>query len=241
MEFTNIKKSLKVIKNFLTISLLIIVFFAVVGNISAMNGKLYDVMHFRNYVVLTGSMEPKILPGDYITVIKINKDRLKSGDVITYDKEGMTVTHEIVEIYEEYIITQGTANNIPDDPIKKEDVIGKYLFKVPSAGYIMNYLSSKSGLILIFGFIGIAIFWEMTDPERAKRKKEISTEQSLLEKQDIIRTIIFDNLSEFGMIKREEEKVINSECNIDILKEWSRKSARVDSIEQFFEIIKEAD
>lgn len=131
-------------------------------------------MHFGNFVVLTGSMEPSISPGDYITVVKTDVNKLEVGDVITYKFNGATVTHKIVEIGNDTVTTQGTANNVADDPIDKSNIVGKYLFKIPKVGYVMSFLSSTAGLILIFGFIGIAIFWEITDPNRGKKENPVS-------------------------------------------------------------------
>lgn len=113
----------------------------------------------------------------------------------------------------------------------------------------MKFMSSLSGLILIFGFIGIAIFWELTDPERAKNKEKVlakenaQLENSIREntkeytKEDALRDIIFDNLKEFGRLSKEDEDVILSEKSIDTLKNWCKVSGTVDSIESFFDKI----
>lgn len=244
-----VKKALKIIKKVIVSILIIIVVYAVIGNLAALNNTLYNVVHFRNYVVLTGSMEPSISPGDYVTILKVNKDKLKEGDVITYTRENAAVTHKIVSIDGDTVITQGTANNIADDPITKEDIIGKCVFKIPKVGYIMKFMSSLSGLILIFGFTGIAIFWELTDPEREKNKEKVlakenaQLENSIREntkeytKEDALRDIIFDNLKEFGRLSKEDEDVILNEKSIDTLKNWCKVSGTVDSIESFFDKI----
>lgn len=230
-------KILKKVKNIIMTIILIIVGYAVLGNISALNSPLYNIVHYRNYVVLTGSMEPDISPGDYITVLKVNLDKLKEGDVVTYSREGTSVTHKIVSIDGDTVITQGTANNIADEPITKSDIIGKYLFKIPSVGYAMQFFSSLSGMILIFGFIGIAIFWEMTDPARKKKavKEEIKKGST---GEEVIREVIFDNLTELGRLSKDDVELIEGEKDIDTLKEWSRESAKVFSVDEFFKNIK---
>lgn len=249
MAKSGVKNVLKIIKNVIGTILIIIVAYAVIGNLASLNNTLYNVVHFRNYVVLTGSMEPSISPGDYVTILKINKNKLKEGDVITYTRENADVTHKIVSIDGDTVITQGTANNIADDPITKDDIIGKCVFKIPKVGYIMKFMSSLSGLILIFGFTGIAIFWELTDPEREKNKEKVlakenaQLENSIREntkeytKEDALRDIIFDNLKEFGRLSKEDEDVILNEKSIDTLKNWCKVSGTVDSIESFFDKI----
>ena len=230
-------KILKKVKNIIMTIILIIVGYAVLGNISALNSPLYNIVHYRNYVVLTGSMEPDISPGDYITVLKVNLDKLKEGDVVTYSREGTSVTHKIVSIDGDTVITQGTANNIADEPITKSDIIGKYMFKIPSVGYAMQFFSSLSGMILIFGFIGIAIFWEMTDPARKKKavKEEIKKGST---GEEVIREVIFDNLTELGRLSKDDVELIEGEKDIDTLKQWSRESAKVFSVDEFFKNIK---
>lgn len=232
MNSRNLKNRIKKLKNIMIIALFIMVSYGIIGNISALSESFYNIIPYRNYVVTTGSMKPKILPGDYITIIKVNKDNLKVGDIITYKKDSMIVTHKIVDIYEEYIIPQGISNSIPDDPIKKEEVIGKYLFKIPSVGYIMAYLSSLSGLILIFGFLGIGVFLEKTNPKRNKEKENYKN------KITVIRNIIFENLKNLREISKKEEKIIKKEKDIETLKKWNKVSARVKSVEEFYLEIK---
>ena len=165
---------MKILKKVIYTILIIVLGYTVIGNISGTNKTIFNFLHFGNFVVLTGSMEPSISPGDYITVVKTDVNKLEVGDVITYKFNGATVTHKIVEIGNDTVTTQGTANNVADDPIDKSNIVGKYLFKIPKVGYIMSFLSSTAGLILIFGFIGIAIFWEITDPNRGKKEKQVT-------------------------------------------------------------------
>ena len=165
---------MKILKKVIYTILIIVLGYTVIGNISGTNKTIFNFLHFGNFVVLTGSMEPSISPGDYITVVKTDVNKLEVGDVITYKFNGATVTHKIVEIGNDTVTTQGTANNVADDPIDKSNIVGKYLFKIPKVGYVMSFLSSTAGLILIFGFIGIAIFWEITDPNRGKKEKQVT-------------------------------------------------------------------
>ena len=76
-------------------------------------------------------MKPAMDPGDVIFIKKINVDNLKAGDIITFQKEKFIATHRIIKFEDKSIITQGDNNNLADDPLTKENVIGKYMFKVP--------------------------------------------------------------------------------------------------------------
>lgn len=259
------KKGLKIIRSIIVSIIVIVISYAILGNLSAQNITLYNIVNYRNYVVLTGSMEPSISPGDYITVRKVNPDKLKEDDVITFMLDGVVVTHKIVKVEGDLITTQGTANNIADEPINKSSVIGKYVFKLAKVGYIMAFFSSKSGLILIFGLIGVMIFWDLTDPERNNKFDETTTskrqrnpskkktqelsevpEDSTLDnesehKLDVIREVILENLNELGKVSKEIKNKINAEQDLEKLKALSKKSARVDSVEEFIEEFIEND
>lgn len=229
------KKVVKIIRNIITFVIGIVIIYAIVGNLSAQNVTLYNIVKFRNYVVLTGSMEPGISPGDYITVRKINPDNVREGDIISYMLNGSVVTHKVVKVEGSLITTQGTANNIADEPINKSSVIGKYMFKLGKVGYIMAFFSSKSGLILVFGLIGIMIFWDLSDPEKNAKTKN-NNDKKEMDKGAALKEIIIESLSEMGVAPKELIDKINSESDEDILKKLSKKSTRVNSIEEFSKV-----
>ena len=93
---------------------------------------------FNYYVfnIITGSMENKLHINDYILVKKTNK--VKVNDIITFEKDGSYITHRIIKIDKNQIITKGDANNTADDPITKDQVIGKYVCKLNILGFIIK-------------------------------------------------------------------------------------------------------
>ncbi|NLK95789.1 MAG: signal peptidase I [Clostridiales bacterium] len=165
------KNVFRVIKNIIFIIAVLVIGYGLIGNFSAKNSRINNIVKFSNYVITTGSMEPSISPGDYITVIKVDYEDLNVKDVITYkDDNGYNVTHQIIRINDNEVITQGTANNVSDSPVSKDRILGKYLFKIPKVGYLMAFLSSTAGLILVIGLLVIYVFWELTDEEKRTRK-----------------------------------------------------------------------
>lgn len=172
------KKACNVVKNVIFIIVVIIISFVIIGNLSSKNSNINNIVKFSNYVIVTGSMEPSISPGDFVTVLRVPLDKLKIDDVITYkDEENSNVTHQIINIEGDTIITQGTANNVSDKPISYNQVQGKYMFKISKIGYLMAFLSSTSGLILVGGLFGIYIFWELTDENKKRKNVNISKEE----------------------------------------------------------------
>ena len=159
------KKVIKVLGNLLFV---IVVFSLLVGlltGLSSKSEKVYDVIKFRSYIIVTPSMKPTINPGDMILVKKTDIDKLEKGDIITFNKDNIVATHRIEEIDGDSIITKGDNNNLEDTPINKSDVIGKFMFSIPKIGYIISFAISPVGLvtmgsIIVFIFIYDFIFRE---------------------------------------------------------------------------------
>jgi signal peptidase len=91
-------------------------------------------------VILTGSMEPSIKPGDLTIIRKCNIDDIKVGDVVEYKLEDYHVVHRVITVYNYYegtvLITKGDANKNPDiKPVTSDQVIGKLEYTIPYIGY----------------------------------------------------------------------------------------------------------
>lgn len=120
--------------------------------------KLFEIIGYRSYTILSGSMEPEFYPGDIvITQHKIKTD-IKLGDVVTFrDDEGVIITHRIIDEVDGGYITQGDNNNVKDKGVLKEDdIIGKVKFSIPKIGYLINFLSKP--IIIAVEMILLAVF-----------------------------------------------------------------------------------
>lgn len=99
-------------------------------------------------VILTGSMEPGIEPGDLVLIDKTACGSLREGDIIQFKRGDYAVVHRVVKITQAEddqtaYITKGDANNAPDtEAVLADDVIGRYLFRIPKIGYIPIWLGS---------------------------------------------------------------------------------------------------
>jgi signal peptidase len=115
---------------------------------------------FSLFTIVSPSMEPNIMVYDVIFDKKVNNnDELNVGDIITFysdaiDTNGYTITHRI---YKKYIVnntvyyeTKGDNNNSPDvGKITIDNIVGKYVFKMPMLGKVQFFVSSKLGWVLI--------------------------------------------------------------------------------------------
>ena len=126
-----ISKTVKTILNLVYVLLGVIVIILIYNiiQITVLIKPYMNIFGYSFFQVKTGSMSGTMEVGDII-IVKLTKDANKD-DIITYEKDNILITHRIVEIQEEKIITKGDANNSEDEPISKDKVIGKvvYVFK----------------------------------------------------------------------------------------------------------------
>lgn len=139
---------------------------------------------FSTYVIVTPSMVPTIKIDDAIVVKRVDNDKYKVGDIITFaskdvNYEGLAVTHRIVDkqsldkktsIY----TTKGDNNQVIDPVSVKTDAIyGKVLFKVPKVGKIQEFFSHPSNyLYCLLGPAIIFISYDITKIYLVMRKKK---------------------------------------------------------------------
>ena len=147
-----------------------IVLFCVIG-ILALNlmttksDKLFKLIGFRSYTVLSGSMEPEFYPGDLVITQHKDKADIKVDDIVTYrDNEGIVITHRIIEKTNEGYITKGDNNNVNDsDILKEQDIIGEVKISIPKVGYVMNFLSNPKVVAIEMLLLAVFIFFYYRD------------------------------------------------------------------------------
>ena len=125
------------------------------------SGKLFELIGYRSYTVLSGSMEPEFYPGDLVITKHKNKTDIQINDIVTYrDNDGVIITHRIIEETPEGYITKGDNNNVEDaDILTKENIIGEVKFSIPKVGYIMNLLSKPMVIAAeMFLLAGLILF-----------------------------------------------------------------------------------
>jgi signal peptidase I len=121
------------------------------------------------YTVLTGSMAPTYPPGTLVVVKPVDQDRVRVGDVVTYQLESgkpAVVTHRVTDITHNLagktrFTTQGDANESADvEPVRPEQVRGELWYSMPYLGYVNDVISAGQRqwavLIVAVGLIGYA-------------------------------------------------------------------------------------
>ncbi|MFC4544580.1 signal peptidase I [Halosolutus amylolyticus] len=105
-----------------------------------------------SFVVLSGSMEPAISPGDVVLVADTDPSTVESGDVITYQRsdEGTPTTHRVVSVEgsgdDRQFRTQGDANdNVDSAPVNADQYIGHVIGTIPLVGYMIAFVNTPLG------------------------------------------------------------------------------------------------
>ena len=159
------KKFFKILGNIVFVLIMIFIVVGIVGNLSGKSDKLYNIVRYRTYVIVSPSMKPTIDAGDLIFIKKVDINNLKKGDIVSFKNDDIIATHRIVDIDDKKVVTKGDNNNIEDYPTDKSDIIGKFIFAIPKIGYVISYAMSPVGmvtiaLVIIFIFIYDFIFRE---------------------------------------------------------------------------------
>lgn len=149
--------------------------------VNVFNKEYINVFGYSIFQIKTGSMEDKLKVGDIIIVDIIDsKDILKEEEIISYIEEGKIITHRIVEIDENSIITKGDANNTTDDPIERKQVIGKVIKTISNVQIWTQVLKTKEVYTMII--ITIVLFVVTFSINTEKVEKYNKTKKTKAEK-----------------------------------------------------------
>ena len=137
-----------------------------------------NIFGFRQYMVLTGSMEPNYNVGDLIIVKEKSQEEIKVGDVINYvTSNGKdTITHRVIEIVNEdgqtKYKTKGDNNSSADKSLVTYDQIqGTTVFKIDKIGAIITkFLTGTGALIIVLLIILSYIHSNRVEEKRIARE-----------------------------------------------------------------------
>jgi len=88
------------------------------------------------------SMEPAIRVGDIAITRDISPEDVEVGDIVWYTRgdSGTSIMHRVIEVEpaggQPVFVTQGDANNTPDQPIVADQIAGEVVFVVPKIGWL---------------------------------------------------------------------------------------------------------
>ncbi len=156
-----------------------------------------SIFGFTSMIVLSGSMSgdapDHIEVGDMIITKSVNPNELKVGDVITFMEKGTTtVTHRIMAINEDgTFTTKGDANNAEDQlPARKENIIGKFWFRIPKLGDAAMFAQTPTGMLVVIGIpLVLYILLDMILRARQNKKDKQKADEEKSSKEDLEREL----------------------------------------------------
>lgn len=158
------KKQKISINSILNCTLIIVLVALSIMLISSKSQLGYDIVGYRSYTVLSGSMEPTYYPGDVVIIKNKNRVNLSVNDVVTFKEDDKIITHRISEIIDKGYITKGDNNELEDDNIlAEEDIIGKVVFKIPKVGYIIEFLAKPYMIAVEMIILAVVILLYVKD------------------------------------------------------------------------------
>lgn len=113
---------------------------------------------FRTFSIVSESMKPQLEIGDIILVKETKYDKIKIGDILTY--QGMTgefkdkvVTHRVKNILEEngkrIFYTKGINSSSTDPAVYEEQVYGTVTYKFKVLSLINKAIQNIVGFIIL--------------------------------------------------------------------------------------------
>ena len=159
-----IKKIFNVFLNIISIilSLILIVVAVAWFQVNVMNKDYPSIFGYTVFEVVTGSMSGAIEIDDYVIVKKTND--INVLDIITFKDDDNFITHRVVEIRGDKIITRGDVNNSNDFEISYDDIVGKVVFRIKGAGIWKDVLLDYKVMIpIIITLILFAVFFSIEE------------------------------------------------------------------------------
>lgn len=186
-DYKEIKNRNEKVKKIISTFLYIIIIPIIVMNLTLIiksfvkPDKIPDFFGYKNFVIVSESMEPTIMVGDAIFIKKVPENDIKINDIISFHDGESINTHRIIGVSEENGIkmykTKGDNNRGEDkEKISYSQIEGKYLFKINNFGNLIKILQSKVTLIILILLVCFNAYFNYSLKnkriERSKKRKK---------------------------------------------------------------------
>ncbi len=106
------------------------------------------------------------------------------GSIVTYRQGSELITHRVLSIEGDTLVTKGDAVEDPDPwTVTRQSVGGIYLFRVPYIGYASNFIRTPVGryvAIVVPGVILVALLFREAR-KRMKGSKNLNSEEEVMQ------------------------------------------------------------
>lgn len=202
-----IKKVIKFVINFFTVLIFLILLLTIYAKINMItSGKNYfELFGYSFFKVTTGSMDPTIKENDIIIVS--TNDTYNVNDIITYRDDANFITHRIITMDGNTLITKGDANNATDQEVNKSDVIGKVVKIFSGLGIWQSIFTTPKVIVALFVTL---ILFDFAFSYKGKENKNKKVEK---EKNEEIKNFDKNKKSEEYNETIEEDYTIRLDLN----------------------------
>ena len=120
-------------------------------------------------IIGSGSMKPALSVNDFLFIK--SAPAYETGDIVTYvSPRNSLVTHRITSLSEQGYVTQGDANNIPDEAVSGQRILGKVVYVLPGIGELIHGILSPISIIFyasafLFAYLFRRIRGEQSESE----------------------------------------------------------------------------
>ena len=152
--------SIKTLLNVISIIVLVLISIIVVQKIVYKDNK---ILIYNLYQISSDSMANTLKTNDYFLIRKTNN--YKVGDIVTFKREERLVTHRIIRIDGDKIITKGDSNFKEDESITIDRIVGKVIFYGDLLNITILYLK-----YLIISFVTIFLVTQLFINNNQKKR-----------------------------------------------------------------------
>ncbi len=140
------------------LALLILVNFYLGINKAVTRDPLPKFLGFSPLVVLSGSMEPALYPGDLVIIREQAADKYRPGDVVTYLTGRNAFTHRIISVENGVFTLKGDNNNTADESLTADRFEGKVILRIPKIGLAIVFLKKPQGMMLVGALLLLSVY-----------------------------------------------------------------------------------
>ncbi len=210
------KKLQKIIGKFVNVIIVFVIIAIIicaycVFSIKVLNKNYVNFFGYSIFEVATGSMKNEINIGDAV-LVKINDD-YKVGDIVTYKNGDDYITHRVIAISNDEVITKGDANNVNDNPVPKENILGRVIKIMPKVGVWKKVLLTPKVIILIL--LTLFVFSILFSYE-GNAIKIVASKKAQKEIDDKIESEVNKKVAVINRRKKRVKKVLDATQIIDL-------------------------
>jgi len=157
-------------------------------------------------VVLSGSMEPRMSPGDAVIVREVPPSEIERQDIITYQRQGSDTptTHRVIEKQSAdggvAYVTKGDANEERDrGTVSHDRVVGEVIFVIPFIGHVVQFANTQLGfLTLVLTPMALFVLSELWELVKSVREPEAEADSTTGDETTTVATTAETNADSEG-------------------------------------------